>query len=47
MFPTIFNIFLEEIINNNLNGRRRVRIGVRGRIECIMFAEDKALLAED
>ena len=43
--PTLFNIYLEDLMNCFLN-TRVVNIVGRG-IKCIKFADDMALLAED
>ena len=44
--PTLFNIYLESMIREFCDGRKGVRIGGK-RIECIRFADDMALLAEN
>lgn len=43
--PTLFNIYLEEIIEDAFDGTRGVTIGGR-KIECIRFADDQVILAE-
>jgi hypothetical protein len=43
--PTLFNIYLEEIIRECVDGDQGVCIGGR-RIVCIRFADDMALVAE-
>ena len=45
MSPILFNIYLEDMIIEHLEGRG-VHIGGRS-IRCIRFADDMALLAED
>lgn len=45
MSPTLFNIYLEDIIKRGLKRQSGVNIGGR-RIQCIRFADDMALLAE-
>ena len=45
MSPILFNVYLEEMINEHLEGRG-VNIGGRS-IKCTRFADDMALLAED
>ena len=44
--PTVFNINLEDLMKNCFLNTGGVNIGGR-RIECVRFADDMALLAED
>ena len=44
--PTLFNIYLEDLMKNCFLNTGGVNIEGR-RIECIRFADDMALLAED
>ena len=44
--PTLFNIYLEDLMKNCFLNAEGVNIGGR-RIKCIRFADDVALLAED
>ena len=44
--PTLFNIYLEDLMKNCFPNTGGVNIGVR-RIKCIIFADDMALPAED
>ena len=44
--PTLFNIYLEDIMKNCFSNTGGVNIGGR-RIKCIRFADDMAFLAED
>ena len=44
--PTLFNIFLEDVMKNCFLNTGGVNIGER-RIKCIRFADDMALLSED
>ena len=44
--PTLFNIYLEDLLKNCFPNTGGVNIGGR-RIKCIRFADDMALLAED
>ena len=44
--PTLFNIYLEDLMKNCFPNTGGVNIGGR-RIKCIRFADDMALLAED
>ena len=44
--PTLFNLHLEEIIGESFDGKRGVSIGGR-RIECIRFADDMEVIAEN
>ena len=46
LLPTLFNIYLEDLMKNCFLNTGGVNIGGR-RIKCIRFAEDMALLAED
>ena len=43
--PTLFNIYLEEIVKQGLLNEDGVFVGDR-RVKCIRFADDMALLAE-
>ena len=43
--PTLFNIYLEELMKNCFPNTRGLNIGGR-RIKCIRFADDITLLAE-
>ena len=44
--PTLFNIYLEDLMKNCFLNTGGVNIGGR-RIKCIRFADDMALLVED
>ena len=44
--PTLFNIYLENIVKNCFQGKGGMLIGWR-KIKCIRFGDDMALLAED
>ena len=44
--PTLFNIYLEDLMKNCFLNTEGVNIGGR-RIKCIRFADDTALLAQD
>ena len=44
--PTLFNIYLEYLMKNCFLNMGGVNIG-GGRIKCIRFVDDMALLAED
>ena len=44
--PTLFNIYLEDLMKNCFPNTGGVNIGGR-RIKCIRFADDMAFLAED
>ena len=44
--PTLFNIYLEDLMKNCFLSMVGVNIGGR-RIKCIRFADDMAMLAED
>ena len=43
--PTLFNMYLEEIIGECFNGEKGVNMGGR-RVECIRFADDMVVLSE-
>ena len=43
--PTLFNIYLEDLMKNCFPNTRGVNIGGR-RMKCIRFVDDMALLAE-
>ena len=44
--PTLYNIYLEDLVKNCFLNMGDVNIGER-RIKCIRFADDMALLPED
>ncbi|KAJ4450746.1 hypothetical protein ANN_02176 [Periplaneta americana] len=44
--PTLFNIYLEDLVKNCFQNMRKVVVGGR-RIKCIRFADDMTLLAEE
>ena len=44
--PTLFNIYLEDLMKNCFPNTGGVNIGGR-RVKCIRFSDDMALLAED
>ena len=44
--PTLFNMYLEDLMKNSFSNTGGVNIGGR-RIKCMRFANDMALLAED
>ena len=45
LYPTLFNIYLEEIVKQGLLNEDGISVGGR-RVKCIRFADDMALLAE-